>query len=164
MAAVARVTFKGAEEIDALLAKIPALLLAKGGPSDKAVRAAGMVVSKRARKLAPVSKRTGTEKKQSKQSKADWPHEVRREIGVKVAKYPTTSLAVVGAKHPNGNAAHFMQEQPRRHVLWGKSTAVRRFRVQRNWITQAFDETGAEQQSAVVAVLKTEVDKIMKAG
>lgn len=161
---MSRIKFQinGDAEIDALLAKIPKLVVAAGGPLDRAVGKAGTVIAKRARQIAPNSKRSGTEKKQSAKSKAKWKDEVRRNIKSVVRKYSGVAVAVVGATHPEGNAAHFMQEKPRKHVLWGKKTVT--YRIARNWITQAFDETKSEQQSAMATSLKDDLDKVMRGG
>lgn len=148
--------------IDTLLASMPTLLLATGGPMDRAVGKAGNVVAKRARALAPNSRKSGTKQKQSAKAKSIWNKQVRSMIRSVVRRYPQTALAVIGPKAPEGNAAHFGQEKPRKHVLWGKSTSLKPYRVARDWIVQAFDETKSEQLAALEQSLRSDMDGVMR--
>lgn len=157
------ITIQGDAELDRLLAKIPFLVLAAGGPIDRAVGKAGTVIARRARQLAPSSKESGSVEKQSDKSKAKWPEELRKNIKSVVRRYDNSALVVIGAVDPDGNVAHFMRETPRRHVLWGKKVGDP-YRIARNWITRAFDETKESQHAAVVASLKSDVDKVMHGG
>jgi hypothetical protein len=156
------VTTSGDKQLDQLLAALPQLIVATGGPIDKAVSKAGTVVAKRARAIAPDSKKTKTKEKQSAKSKGIWTQQVRTLIRTVTRKYDTAAVAIVGPKNPEGNAAHFMQEKPRRLVLWGKTTRVALYRISRNWITQAFDETKEEQQAAMVSSLRDDLDRVMR--
>ena len=146
-----------------MLGRLPKLVVSEGGPLDRAVKAACNLIAKRARQLAPDSRKTGTKEFQSAKTKAKWPVRLKTTIRTKVIKYPNGAWGIVGPKSPEGNAAHFMQEKPRRHVLWGKATAIKKYRIERNWITQAFDETKSEQLSAVEASLKRDIDENMRA-
>lgn len=152
------------EGLDEILKQMPSLLLATGGPLDRAVAKGGTVVAKRARQLAPDSRKTGTRDKQSKKARETWDTRLRTTIKTKNIKYDTASISIVGPKAPEGNAAHFMQEKPRRLVLWGKSTLIKMYRIARDWIAQAFDETKSEQQSAMEASLRADLDKVMRGG
>lgn len=158
------VTFKveGEQRVIDLLGKLPVLVAAAGGPLDRAVKKAANIVSVRARQLAPDGDKSGTRKKQSKKTKAKWGGKLKRTIRVKLLKYERSSWAVVGPKSPEGNMAHFMQEKPRRLVLWGKATMVQKYRIERNWITRAFDETKSQQLSAMEASLKVDIDANMR--
>lgn len=160
MASATEITIKveGNEEITAMLARLPVLTMASGGPIDRAVRRAADIVLTRAKQIVPQSTLTGSRQKQSKKSKAIWSKKLRAMLRVKSLKYETSTWAIVGAKNPEGNHAFFMQEKPRRLVLWGKSTAVAKYRMQRNWITQAFDETLSQQRAEMMASLKEDVD------
>lgn len=149
-------------QIEGLLKRLPVLTVASGGPLDRAVGKAGKVVASRARQLAPNSNTTRSRRKQSKKSKAKWPVKLRTTIRSVVRRYPTTAIYVAGPKSPEGNAAHFMQERGRKHVLWNKATALQRLRIERNWITQAFDETRAQQEAAMVASLKKDIDEVVR--
>lgn len=149
-------------EVESLLRRMPVMVVAAGGPLDRAVGKAGTVVARRARQLAPNSRKTGSRKKQSKKAQAKWPVKLRTTIRSVVRRYPTTALGVIGPKSPEGNAAHFMQEKGRKHVLWNKATALQKFRIERNWITKAFDETKAEQESAMIASLRKDLDEVMR--
>jgi hypothetical protein len=160
-----RVDVTGDAEVIALLERLPKLIVASGGPLDRAVTKASQVVAKRARQLAPDSKknaRSNPRDKQSKKSKQIWGSKLKTTIRYKIIRYDTGTWAVVGPRSPDGNASHFMQEKPRRHVLWGKTTAVSRFRIERNWITRAFDETKSEQLAAIRSSLKTDIDENMR--
>lgn len=159
-----QITFEmqGESRILELLERLPKLIAGTGGPIDNAVKKAAKIVEQRARQIAPDSKQTGSREKQSQKAKATWNNKLRRTIRSKVIKYPTTSWAVVGAKSPEGNMAHFLQEEPRRNVLWGKATAINQIRIERNWITRAFDETRDEQFSAMEASLKSDIDANMR--
>lgn len=152
----------GEREILAMLEQLPKLVVAAGGPLDRAVQKASNLVAKRARQLAPDSRVTGSRQRQSKKSKAIWKHRLRSTIRVKLARYPHTRIGIIGPKSPDGNQAHFMQEKPRRHVLWGRTTRVAQYRIARNWITQAFDETKADQLNAMKSSLQTDIDQQMR--
>jgi hypothetical protein len=160
-----KIEIKGDQEIVALLERLPKLVVSAGGPMDRAVGKAATIVAKRARQIAPDSRKNAKgnpRDKQSKKSKGIWGSKLKQKIKQKIIRYPTTAWAVVGAQNPHGNMAHFMQEKPRRHVLWGKATAVKQFRIERNWITQAFDETKSEQQSAMKSSLQADIDANMR--
>lgn len=150
----------GDKELAALLDRLPKMVVAAGGPTDRAVRKGGNIVARRARQLAPDSSKTRTMDKMTQKSFDKWPHHTKNTIGTKVVLYPNNSVAIIGPKSPEGNAAYFGQEKPRKHVLWGKTVTT--YRIVRNWITQAFDETKSEQQSAMAASLRADIDKIVK--
>lgn len=156
------VNLQGEQEVLALLEQLPKSVLFDGGPLDKAVQSAMNVIAKQSRKIAPDSKKTGSRDKQSKGTKAKWPAKLRTTIRTKVIKLPFGRWGVVGPKNPQGNAAHFMQEKPRKHVLWGKATLIKKYRIERNWITQAFDETKAEQSTAMETSLRDTIDENMR--
>lgn len=155
---------RGEQSVIDLLGRLPRLVLSEGGPIDRAVKAPLNIIAKRARQLAPDSRKTGTKEKQSAKTKAKWGSRLKANIRTKVIKYPNGAWGLAGAKSPEGNAAHFMQEKPRKHVLWGKATAIKKYRIERNWITQAFEETKSEQLFAMEASLKTDIDANMRAG
>lgn len=162
MANELKVSISGEEKILALLDQLPALVAAQGGPVDRAITQAGDLIVVRAKELAPDSKLTGSRNKQSKKSREIWSKKLRNTIRKKIVKYPKTTVAIVGPKSPEGNMAHFMQEDVRRHVLWGNENNVRTYRIQRNWITQAFDETRSEQLKVIEDVLRDEIDKVVR--
>lgn len=148
--------------IMAMLESLPKLLLSSGGPVDRDVQAGLKPIARRARQIAPDSRKTGTRDKQSKSSKAKWPERLRAQIRMKVIKHENGAWGIAGPRSPQGNVAHFMQEKPRRLVLWGKATMIRKYRIEKNWITQAADETKAEQLSAMETSLKTDIDASMR--
>lgn len=157
----ATVDARDLEGLDEILKQMPLLLVATGGPLDKAVAKGGTVVARRARQLAPDSRKTGSRDRQSAKSKGIWKNRLRSNIKTKNIKYPTASISIVGPTR-DVNQAHFMQEKPRRHVLWGKSTMIKMYRIARDWIVQAFDETKSQQQSAMMASLQSDLDKVMR--
>jgi hypothetical protein len=156
------VQINGADSLISLLERLPKLVVMAGGPMDRAVRKASTIVAARARQLAPDSSKTGSRDKQSKKTKAKWGSKIKRTIKTKLIKYEKSVLGIIGPKSPEGNAAHFMQEKPRRHVLWGKATMIKQFRIEKNWITKAFDDTKNQQMSAMEASLKADIDANMR--
>lgn len=164
MANSATLTIDGSEELQRLLGQLPVLLVAAGGPTDRAVKAGANIVAARARSLAPDSSQTGSRNRQSKKSKAIWTGKLRRLIRVKSIRYDrgASSWAVIGPKSREGNMSHFQQEKPRRLVLWGKSTSVKQYRIARNWITQAFDETKGEATQVMAASIQADIDKLAR--
>jgi hypothetical protein len=162
-----KITLKieGEKEVLDLLARLPALVVSAGGPIDRAVTKASQIVAKRARQLAPDSRKNpngNPRDKQSKKSRGIWGSKLNRKIKYKLIRYSSGAWSVVGAQSPDGNMAHFSQEKPRRMVLWGKATLIRQFRIERNWITKAFDETKAEQLAAIKASLVSDINANMK--
>jgi hypothetical protein len=160
-----KIDITGEKEVMDLLDRLPKLVVLSGGPMDRAVTAAAKIVAKRAKQLAPDSKKNpkgDSRKKQSKKSRAGWPKKLREQIRHRILKYDTGTWAVVGPKNPEGNMAHFMQEKPRRHVLWGSRTAVAQYKADETWIVKAFDETKSEQLSAVKTSLKADIDANMR--
>lgn len=158
------IDIRGEESIVALLEQLPKLIVSEGGALDRAAQKATNIVARRQRQLAPDSKKTGSRDKQSKKTKAAWNVKLKTTIRTKIIRYPNGVWAVVGPKSPEGNTAHFMQEKPRRNVLWGKVTQIKQIRLERNWNVQAFDETKAEQLSAMEASLKQDIDANMRSG
>lgn len=160
-----KVEITGDREILALLERLPKLVVAAGGPLDRAVTKASKIVSKRAQQLAPDSAKNAkgnTRDKQSKKSRGIWSNKLKRTIKYKIIRYDTAAWAVIGPRSPVGNMAHFLQETPRRHVLWGKATAVAKYRIERNFMTRAFDETKGEQLSAIKDSLQSDIDANMR--
>lgn len=163
MANQVTVSVEGEERILSLLEQLPVLVRASGGPLDKAVKKAANIVAVKARQLAPDGEKgERTRDKQSKKTKAKWTGKLKRTIRVKLVKYERASWAIVGPKSPEGNMAHFNQEKPRRNVLWGKATAIKQIRIERNWITKAFDDTKQQQLTAMESSLKSDIDANMR--
>lgn len=152
----------GSQSVLHLLEQLPKLVVSEGGALDRAVKAAANIIAKRERQLAPDSRKTGSRDSQSKKAKAKWPVRLNKTIRSRIIKYPTASWGFIGPKSPEGNSAFFMQTKPRRHVLWGKATMIKKYRIERNWITQSYDETKSEQLSAMEASLKQDIDANMR--
>ena len=131
---------------------------------DKATREVGKVVVDRAQQLAPRSSKTGTNNKRGKNQakEANWNYPLWKSIRMVVRKYSRVTIVVIGPKHPEGNKAYFnTSPDGRRQVLWGLRTGKRIPQI-RNWIVQAFDETKAQQMSAMKASLQTSIDQVMR--
>lgn len=158
--ASATVTLSGFDELEAMLTRLPVLVVAAGGPLDRAVSRAAKIVQEQAIQLAPDSDKTGSRSKQSKKSKQIWTGKLRRLIRSKIIRYDGATWAVVGPKSREGNMSHFQQDKPRRLVLWGKATMVAQYRLERNWITQAFDETKDRQLSAMKESIQADINQI----
>lgn len=158
-----KVTVKmdGIADLEKLLSKFPKLVIGSNAPQDRAVKKAATILAQRMRQIAPDSRKTRSRDKQSASSKNKWPATLRTQVKVKQIKYAVVSWAQVGPKSPEGNAAHFMQEKPRRHILWGKAQSAQPFRILRNWHTRAFDETKNEQMTAMAASLRDDLDKLV---
>jgi len=137
--------------------------------ADKATRAGGTVIVKRARQLAP--KQTGRNRwskkmyidggtggtPRSANEKPLW-----KTIKQVVRKYSYNAASVVGPEWHEGNKAYFNTgPDGRRQVLWGKVTG-RTVPQIRNWIVQAFDQTEAAQLEAMKKKLKTVLDQYWK--
>lgn len=149
--------------LDDLLGQIPTLIRATGGPLDRAVSKAGTVVKRRAVQLAPDSRDTGSREKQSAKSRKIWTRKLRTTITKKTVRFANIAIAIVGPKNPEGNAAHFKQEKPRKAKMWGRDLGYT-LRITRDWIVQAFDETKSEQNAAMQASLREDIDKVMRGG
>lgn len=162
MANSIKIDIRGDDKLMQLLDSLPKLVVSPGGPLDKAIKSAAKIVESRAKTLAPDSRATGSREKQSKKSKAIWTGKLNRLVRSKILKYPTATWAVVGPRSPEGNMASFMQEKPRVHVLWGKASSLKRYRITRDWISRAYDETRSEQLSAIEASLRQSIDANMK--
>ena len=174
-----KLSVSGDAELRAILDKMPKLVVASGGPIDNAVTKGGQVVARRARQLAPDSRSRrrkskatgltetdyrGSRQKQSKSARAIWSAKLKNVIRSVTRRYPATAVSVIGPKSPEGNMAHFMQEKGRRMVLWGKATMIGLYRIARNWITQAFDETKSAQHTAMLSSLRKDMDRVMRGG
>ena len=160
-----KVELNGVDDLLKMFSHLPSLVVGKNGILENAVFKASLVVARRARQLAPDSKKnrkSNSRDKQSQKSKNIWNHKLRDTITQKTLTYRTATWAVVGPKKPQGNMAHFMQVKPRRHVLWGRSTAVQQYRIERDWIIQAFDETKSQQLSAMESTLRSDLDRMMR--
>ncbi len=157
-----KIDLSGMNSLVGLLEKLPVLVVMEGGPIDRAVSAAAKVVLTRAKEIVPDSSKTGSRKKQSKSSQSKWPKRLKTTLRTKLIRYPDASWVVVGPRSKEGNMSHFMQEKPRKHVLWGKATLIKRYRIERNWITKAYDETVSQQLAAAEASLRTDIDAQMR--
>ena len=157
----ATLTLDGADEIVAMLDSLPKLIVAQGGPVDRAVSAGSKPIAARARQLAPDSSKTNSRDKQSKKVKGIWTGKLKQLIRVKLVRYQTSTWSVVGPKSKEGNMSHFQQETPRRLVLWGKATRVQQYRIARNWTVQAFDETRGEQLQAMKDSIQKDIEQLM---
>ena len=152
----ASVTITETGDMDAILQQLPAML--QRGAMDKALRAAGKVVAKRAKELCPRSSSTGTAEDQSLKTAGERQavKPLAETIGVVVRKYDTVSVAVVGPQYPAGALGHLV-EYGHRHIAWGRDTGRRI--PPKPFLRPAADETKGEQEAAMLRVLKAELEK-----
>jgi len=153
----ATVTITHTGDMNKILEQLPVML--QRGALDKALRAAGKVVQKRARELCPRSSHTGSRERWSKETAADRSNvkPLADTIGVVVRKYDAVSVAVVGPQYPAGALGHLV-EYGHRLVAYGRDTGRR---VQpKPFMRPAADETKGEQEAAMLTVLKAELDKV----
>lgn len=149
-------------ELNAMFNAAPKL--ERFGVADKAARAGGSVVVKRARQLAPRSSKTGSTRKRSGSQRelADWDYPLWKTIKQVVRKYSYNASAIVGPEWPKGNKVYFNTgPNGRREVLWGRVTG-RTVPQVRNWIVRAFDETRPAQLEAMKKKLRSTLDQVWK--
>lgn len=141
-----RVRIKEVGKADELLAGLPIEL--RGNALTKAVRAAGNVVAKEARRLAPKPGYAGDDASKEPLNKT---------IKVKVRRYNNAIVGFVGPTRPNGAHGHLV-EYGHAKVLWGKRTDG--FVKAKPFLRPAADTTEAEQQRKIVDTLKAELKKL----
>ena len=151
------VTITETGDMDAILQQLPLMLQRQA--LDKALRAAGKVVAKRAKELCPRSTRTGTSQWWSNETfaKRAQAKPLAETIGVVVRKYDTVSVAVVGPQYPAGALGHLV-EYGHNLVVYGRPTG-RRVPPQ-PFMRPAVDETRSEQDDVMLNVLKAELEKV----
>ena len=153
----ASVTITETGDMNAILEQLPIML--QRGAVDKALRAAGKVVAKRAKELCPRSSQTGTREGWSKQTAGSrtGAKPLAETIGEVVRKYDTVSVAIVGPQYPAGALGHLV-EYGHKLVVYGHPTGRRV--PPRPFMRPAVDETKGEQEAAMLGVLKAELDKV----
>ena len=77
-------------------------------------------------------------------------------IRVKVRKYDTVSVAVIGPEYPAGALGHLI-EFGHREILYGRDTGRRV--PPKPFLRPAADETRGEQDAAMLNVLRAELAK-----
>lgn len=147
------------QQADAMLARLP--LEIRRGPLEKGVRAAGQPFVARARQLAPDSQKSGSRKKWSKKVQAlrsgTKPH--KQTIGLSTTRrYGSTIAVYAGPIHPAGNLINVIGHA-HNQVLWGNRTGWVVHPT--TYLQQAAQETLAQQQSAFVAKVQSESDKLL---
>ena len=153
------VTITETGDMNAILEQLPIML--QRGAVDKALRAAGKVVAKRAKELCPRSSQTGTREGWSKQTAGSrtGTKPLAETIGVVVRKYDTVSVAVVGPQYPAGSLGHLI-EYGHSAIVWGRVSKKYRRVPPKPFLRPAVDETKGEQDAAMMHVLKAELDKV----
>ena len=152
------VTITETGDMDHILEQLPIML--QRGALDKALRAAGKVVAKRAKELCPRSSQTGTREGWSSQTAGErtGAKPLAETIAVVVRKYDTASVAVVGPQYPAGSLGHLI-EYGHESKVWGKEPKKRKRVPPRPFMRPAIDETKGEQDAAMMRVLKAELEK-----
>ena len=152
------VTITETIDMNKILVQLPLML--QRGALDKALRAAGKVVQRRARELCPRSSHTDSRELWSKKTAADRSNAkpLAETIGVVVRKYDTTSVAVVGPQYPAGSLGHLV-EFGHNAILWGRVSKKYRRVPPKPFLRPAADETRGAQDAAMLSVLKSELAK-----
>jgi hypothetical protein len=129
---------------------------------EKGVRAAAAPVVMRARQLAPDSVKSGSRSRWSKKLKAARQNTKQHKdtIGVSsIRHYRGSTVAIyAGPLHPAGNLINAIGH-PHNQVLWGRHTGVTL--PPTDYLQRAANETKAEQQSAFVAKITSESEKLL---
>jgi hypothetical protein len=148
-------------EADALLATIPFEVRTK--VVQAGLRAAAAPVAAKARRLAPDSVKSGTRDKWSKKlrdQRSNTPQH-RKTIGASsVRTYRDSLMAIyVGPIHPAGNLINVIGHS-HKEVLWGRSTG--RVLPPTKYLSDAAEQTKAQQQAAFVNKVRSETEKLLK--
>lgn len=133
-------------ETDKLLGQIPIELRSK--TLKKALRKAGQVVAREARRLAPKPGYPG-----DKPGKKP----LKNTIRVKIADYGQTQAAFVGPSYPDGAHGHLV-EYGHDKVLWGERTGE--YVRGKPFMRPSADSTEAQQREAIIGTLKAEINKL----
>lgn len=134
------------EETDKLLGQIPINLRRRS--LKKALRKAGQVVAREARRLAPRPGYPG-----DKPGKKP----LKNTIRVKVSDFGEVQAAFVGPSYPEGAHGHLV-EFGHEEVLWGKRTGG--FVREKPFMRPAADSTEAQQREAIISTLKKDIEKL----
>lgn len=139
------------KQLDELLAKHELLL--RGKALQKALRAGGNVVAKRARQLCPRSIQTGTRAAWSKSTRAARAgvKPLAETIGVVVRDYGPRFVMLVGPQYPAGALGHLV-EYGHAEVLYGVPTGRRV--PPHPFMRPAVDETIGQVHTAIVSSLQ----------
>lgn len=141
-----KIEIKEVGKVDSILSAMPIQLREKA--LVKALRAAGNIVAKEARRLAP---KPGY--------KGDKPGLIplNKSIKTVVRRYNHVIAVFVGPTYPQGAHGHLV-EYGHAKVLWGKRTGEQ---VKgKPFMRPAADTTEAAQQAKIISVLRSEVEKL----
>ena len=141
-----KIEIKDTKQTDKLLSRMPIEI--RGKTLKKALRAAGNVVAREARRIAPKPGYPGDDPTKEPLNKT---------IKTVVRDYGTVIAAFVGPERPNGAHGHLV-EYGHAKVLWGTPTGER---VQgKPFMRPAADTTEAQQQKKIIETLKREIGKL----
>lgn len=141
-----KIEIKDVGKVDSILGTIPIQLREK--TLVKALRAAGNVVAKEARRLAPKPGYPGDDPSKPALNKS---------IKTVVRKYRGAIAVFVGPTYPQAAHGHLV-EYGHAKVLWGNRTGEQ---VQgKPFLRPAADTTEQQQQSKIITTLRAEVDKL----
>lgn len=161
-----KVTVKSSiDKVNRVLNKLPQQM--QFAAYDRALPAAGRVVAQRAKENAPRSSQTGTRRKMSQKSLAEWsPEPLADMIEVKSVKGRKTTgdpYVLVGPRFPEGNKANFihpMKQSVKEQVNWG--TPVGKRNKDNDFLKRAADETLPQQLRAFLSKLIPDVRRRLK--
>lgn len=136
--------------------------LVRGMVVEKALRKAAAPAEQRARQLAPDSKKSGSRDKWSRKTAAKRAHTKQHRLTIghsSVRNYERGLLAIyVGPIHPAGNLINVIGHQ-HRQMLWGRASG--QIIPGTKYLKDAGEQTIAQQNSAFVSTVKSEVEKIL---
>ena len=142
---------------------VPALERHRVG--DRATRAGGKVIHKRARQLTPRGEQKDRDRKSKADPEIDWQTPLWKTIKLVVRKYRRgNAVAIIGPQWPKGNKVYFFTSPKGRRVhSHGQFTGHIAPEI-RNWIIQVADETKGQQTQAIGQALRTAMKEIWERG
>ena len=144
------------KDTERLLEQLPIEL--RGTTIKRAVKAAGTIVSRRAKQLAPRSSETETSDHWSADTaaKREGAKPLRETISVVVRNYGLTWVAVVGPQYPAGALAHLV-ESGHVGVFWGREQVG--YVEGEPFMEPAADETLNQQRAAFENTITKAIEK-----
>jgi hypothetical protein len=124
------------------------------------VKAAAGIVASRMRQLAPSSAKTGTRERWSRKVREQREGEkpIAETIDIVVRGYGPRTLCLVGPGIPAGVLINVLYGEEHGKIAWGEPTG--RTEPGNRFVQQAFDETEAQQQAAMQAVVQRTLQEI----
>jgi len=153
-----RIEIRESRDMDRLLAQVGDNKLRRK-VWRKALREAGKIVQKRAKQLAPRSKRSGTRElwSEATRSQRAGAKALHQTITVAVRDYGEVWVLVVGPSYPAGALGHLI-EYGHAEVLFGVPTGRRV--PPKPFLRPAADETQGQVNGVIVASLQSQLESL----